>query len=162
MAEQTENKYAGKNIVDIFVIGIKKGYNMSINNMMPNVLMAFVFIRICKLTGILDLVGNIFAPVMGVFGLPGQGMVVLIAAFLSMGGGCGVAASLLAEGVLNSTHITIIIPAIFLVGAELQYMGRLLGTVGVQAKYYLPMIGLSVLNACISMILMRILLGVFG
>jgi spore maturation protein SpmB len=162
MSENATSKHAGKNIVDIFVAGVKRGYNMGINNMLPNVVMAFVLIRIFNITGILKILGNIFAPLMNVFGLPGEGIVVLFTSFLSMGGGAGAAASLHNSGILNDTHITIVIPAIFLIGAELQYMGRLLGTIGIPAKYYLPMIGISILNAFVSMFIMRILIGVFG
>jgi spore maturation protein SpmB len=156
------SKHAGKNIVDIFVAGAKNGYNMGINNMLPNVVMAYILIRIFNITGILKILGELFAPIMGIFGLPGEGIVVLFTAFLSMGGGAGAAASLHASGHLSDTHVTIIIPAIFLIGAQLQYMGRLLGTIGIPAKYYPPMLGISLLNAVISMFIMRVLVGILG
>ena len=79
----------------------------------------------------------------------------LIGAWMSMGGGGGVAASLYASGVLSAKDVTILLPAIFLMGAQVQYMGRLLGTAGVQGRYYPMMFGVSILNAIISMIIMR-------
>lgn len=144
-----------KTIVDIFVDGARKGWNVGISSIIPNVLMAFVLIHALQVTGLLGLMGKVFNPVMAIFGLPGQAVMVLIGAWMSMGGGVGVAASLYTSGVLNQTHVTILLPAIFLMGAQVQYMGRLLGTAGVQGRYYPMLFGISILNAVISMIIMR-------
>ncbi len=144
-----------KTIADIFVEGAKKGWAIGANSIIPNVLMAYVLIQLLRVSGLLDLLGKVFNPVMGLFGLPGQAITVLIGAWMSMGGGGGVAASLYASGVLSAKDVTILLPAIFLMGAQVQYMGRLLGTAGVQGRYYPMMFGVSILNAIISMIIMR-------
>jgi spore maturation protein SpmB len=146
-----------KTVIDVFVDGAKKGWHVGINNIIPNVLMAYVCIQILTITGLLDLLGTVFAPVMAVFGLPGQAVMVLISALMSMGGAVGVAHALYTKGVLTGTHITILIPAIYLMGSKIQYLGRLLGTVGVNPKYYPIMLGISVCNAMISMLIMKIL-----
>lgn len=145
-----------KTVVDIFVDGARKGWNVGISSIIPNVLMAFVLIHALRVTGLLDILGKVFNPVMGLFGLPGQAVMVLVGAWMSMGGGVGVAASLFTAKVLSPTHVTILLPAIFLMGAQIQYMGRLLGTAGVQGRYYPMLFGISILNAVISMIIMRI------
>ena len=62
------------------------------NNIVPNVLMAYVCIQILKITGALAFCGKLFAPVMAVFGLPGEGIMVILSALMSMGGAVGVAA----------------------------------------------------------------------
>jgi len=144
-----------KTIVDIFVDGARKGWTIGVSNILPNVLMAFVLIQVLKVTGALDLLGKVFGPVMAVFGLPGESIAVLMGAWLSMGGGVGVAASLYAGHVLSMTHVTILIPAIFLMGSQIQYMGRLLGTACVQTRHYPMLFGISILNAVISMLVMR-------
>ena len=144
-----------KTLPDIFVEGAKKGWNVGISSIIPNVLMAFVLIHALRLSRLLDMLGTLFNPVMGLFGLPGQAVMVLVGAWMSMGGGVGVAASLYAAKVLNPTHVTILLPAIFLMGAQIQYMGRLLGTAGIQGRYYPMLFGISILNAVISMIIMR-------
>ena len=144
-----------KTIADIFVDGAKKGWTIGANSIIPNVLMAYVLIQLLRVSGLLDLLGKVFNPVMGLFGLPGQAITVLIGSWMSMGGGGGVAASLYASGVLSAKDVTILLPAIFLMGAQVQYMGRLLGTAGVQGRYYPMMFGVSILNAVISMIIMR-------
>ena len=145
-----------KTLPDIFVEGAKKGWNVGISSIIPNVLMAFVLIHALRLSGLLDMLGVLFNPVMGLFGLPGQAVMVLVGAWMSMGGGVGVAASLYAAKILNPTHVTILLPAIFLMGAQIQYMGRLLGPAGIQGRYYPMLFGISILNAIISMIIMRI------
>lgn len=149
-----------KNIIDVFVIGARKGWNVGINNIVPNTLMAFIVIRIFNITGILKVLGDVFTPVMAIFGLPGEAVVVLFTSMLSMGGGVGTAGSLYASGSITNEHVTIIMPAIFLLGAKIQYVGRLLGTIGVPAKYYLGLIGISVINAFIAMFIMRILVTI--
>ncbi|MDT8903043.1 YjiG family protein [Anaeroselena agilis] len=144
-----------KTIVDVFVDGARKGWNVGISSILPNVLMAFALIQILKVTGLLTILGKVFGPVMALFGLPGEAVTVLMGAWLSMGGGIGVAASLYTGKILSATHVTILLPAIILMGAQIQYMGRLLGTAGVQTRYYPMLFGISVMNAVIAMLIMR-------
>lgn len=65
------------------------------------------------------------------------------------------AVSLLAKGVLNGADITILAPAIFLMGSQLQYMGRLLGVADVPKKYWPLLILVSIINAAVAMLVMR-------
>lgn len=62
----------GSNPFDIFVIGARKGFNIAINNLMPNVLMAYVIAEMLNLLGVMQIIGHICAPLMGLFGLPGK------------------------------------------------------------------------------------------
>ena len=144
-----------KTIADVFVEGALKGWNIGVKSTVPNVLMAFAVIAVLKITGFLDLVAVVFDPVMAVFSLPGVAITVLIGAWLSMGGGVGIAASLYAQGLLTGEQVTILIPAIFLMGAQLQYWGRVLGTSGVQAKFYKVYFAISILNSMICMFIMQ-------
>lgn len=89
------------NPFDIFITGLRKGFNVAINNLMPNVLMAFVLAYILDLFGVMAFLGKVCGPVMSIFDLPGQAITVLCATWLSCGAGVGVAASLLASGTLN-------------------------------------------------------------
>ncbi|MDU4961600.1 MAG: YjiG family protein [Sporomusaceae bacterium] len=143
------------NPFDIFVIGARKGFQVAINNLMPNVLMAYVIAEILNLVGAMAFIGKLFAPLMGIFGLPGEAVTVLLTAWLSSSAGTGIAVSLLSKGAINGTHATILIPAIFLMGSQLQYMGRLLGVADVPKKYWPLLMAVSIFNACISMLVMR-------
>ncbi|OCG58565.1 hypothetical protein A9G41_06375 [Gilliamella sp. Nev5-1] len=143
------------NPLDIFVIGARKGFNIAINNLMPNILMAFVIAEMLKRLGLMQLIGTYCAPMMEVFGLPGEAITVLLTAWLSASAGTGVAVNLLTSGILNTTAITILTPAIFLMGSQLQYMGRLLGVADVPKKYWPLLMLNSIFNALIAMIIMR-------
>lgn len=143
------------NPFDIFVIGARKGWQIAINNLLPNVLMAYVIAEILNILGAMQLIGKLFGPLMGIFGLPGEAVTVLLTTWLSSSAGTGVAVSLLTKGTLNGTHASILIPALFLMGAQLQYMGRLLGVADVPKKYWPLLMLASILNACIAMLVMR-------
>ena len=146
---------AKKTLPDIFVDGARKGWTVGVNSIVPNVLMAFVLIQLLRVSGVLDIIGRVFNPIMAVFGLPGKAAMVLIGAWMSMAGGAGVAASLYTSNALDKTQVTILMPAIFLMGAQVQYMGRCLGTAGVQTRYYPMLFAISIINAAAAMLIMR-------
>ncbi|WP_342322333.1 YjiG family protein [Kosakonia sp. BYX6] len=148
---------ASGNPFDIFVIGARKGFNIAINNLMPNVLMAYVIAEMLNLLGVMQIIGHVCAPLMGLFGLPGEAITVLLTAWLSSSAGTGVAISLLSKGQLDVGQITILAPAIFLMGSQLQYMGRLLGVADVPKKYWPLLMAVSILNAVIAMLIMRVI-----
>ena len=145
------------NPFDIFVIGARKGFTVATQNLLPNVLMAYTLSEILNLLGVMKIIGAIFGPAMGLFGLPGEAVTVLLTAWLSSSAGTGIAVSLLSNGTINGTHATILIPAIFLLGSQIQYMGRLLGVADVPKKYWPLLMLTSILNASIAMIIMNIL-----
>lgn len=144
-------------ITDVFVEGARKGWNIAISSTIPNILMAFVIIEILNITGLMTVLGKIFAPLMGIFGLPGEAAAVLLGGWMSMGGGIGIAVKLFADGMLTGMHLGILAPAIYLMGSQVQYMGRILGVVGVRGSRIPIMIGVSILNAFIAMFVMNIL-----
>ena len=144
-------------LTDVFVSGVKRGWGIATGSMLPNVLMAFILIYVLKLTGILDLIGTVCGPVMKVFGLPGEALMVLLAAWLSMGGGVGVASSLFAAGSLSLHDIAVLAPAMYLMGSQVQYIGRLLGVVGTPGKYIPVMVLISVINALLALLVMQII-----
>ena len=53
-------------------------------------------------------------------------------------------------------QVTILAPALLLMGSQIQYMGRLLGVVEVPKKYWPMLMTISVVNALISMVIMKI------
>ena len=150
-----------KNPIDLFVQGAKQGWNIAINSMLPNVLMAFVLIQLLKITKILDLIGSIAAPVMGLWGLPGEALIVLLAAFLSMGGAVGVTAGLVTAEKLSGLDVTILAPAIILMGSLIQYIGRCLGTADANRKYWGWHIAICIINGLLAMWMMRFLMIFF-
>jgi len=148
---------SNKMITDVFVEGARKGWGIAINSTIPNIMMAFVIIKILTLTGFLDVLAKVFGPVMALFGVPGEGAAVLMASVMSMGGGVGVAVGLLNEGALHARDIAILAPAIYLMGSTIQYAGRILGVVGVEGQRYPLMFGICIFNALMAMFVMNLL-----
>lgn len=145
-------------ITDVFVAGARKGWNIATTSTLPNVVMAFIIIKALEITGALKGMGLIFSPLMGLFGLPGEAAAVLIGGWMSMGGGIGVAIGLFDKGIINGEHLAIMAPAIYLMGLQVQYLGRILGVIGTSARRIPLMIVISVINAFIAMLLMRIII----
>ena len=145
-------------VTDVFVKGAVQGWNICVTSTIPNVLMAFVIIKILNHSGLLALIGQIFSPIMGIFGLPGEAATVLLGGWMSMGGGVGVAVALFDNGVLNGTQLAIVCPAIFLMGSQIQSLGRCLGVIGIKGSKIPLIMAIPVLTAFVSLFVMRILM----
>ncbi len=144
-------------VTDVFVKGAIQGWGIATHSTIPNVLMAFVIIRVLNVAGLLPILGDIFRPLMGLFGLPGEAAAVLIAGWMSMGGGVGVAAALFDQGSLSVTDCAILAPGIYLMGSQLQYMGRCLGVIGTRGSMIPLLMGVAIINAFIGMFVMNII-----
>ena len=150
-----QSKHTTNTPFDIFIIGARKGFNIAVNNLVPNILMAYAVSEVLRILGVMKMVGEIFGPMMFIFGLPGEAVTVLLTAWLSSSASVGLAASMFANGILEPRHITILMPAFFLMGAQLQYMGRLLGVADVPKRYWPLLMSASILNAMLAMLLMH-------
>ena len=150
-----QSKHTTNNPFDIFIIGARKGFNIAVNNLVPNILMAYAVSEVLRILGVMKMVGEIFGPMMFIFGLPGEAVTVLLTAWLSSSAAVGLAASMFANGFLEPRHVTILMPAFFLMGAQLQYMGRLLGVADVPKRYWPLLMSASILNAMLAMLLMH-------
>lgn len=143
------------NIADAFISGAKRAINISLNIMMPNVIMAFVLTAVLMKIGAMDFLGKIGSPLMQILDLNGQSMVVLVSAWFSGLGGVAMGATMCASGEITQNQLAIITPAIFLMGAQLQYMGRILGVIGLEFRNYRLMFAISIINAVLSILVMK-------
>ena len=148
-AKKTNNPF------DIFIIGARKGLNITLNNLVPNILMAYAVAEVLRILGVMKMVGEIFGPLMFVFGLPGEAVTVVLTAWLSSSASVGLAANMAANGILDARHVTILMPCFFSLGAQLQYMGRLLGVADVPKRYWPLLMSASLLNALCAMLVMN-------
>ncbi len=149
---------AHKTYFEMFVDGARDGWRIGIHSLLPNIVMAFTLIKILDDTGAMAVLGKYCAPVMALFGVPGEAFTALVAGLMSISGGVGVAASLLANGTLSGQDVTIILPGIFLLGGQLENLGRVLGVIGIAPRFYPMLWGVTLLNAAAGMILMRLFL----
>lgn len=146
-----------KLITDVFVEGARKGWNIVVHSTIPNVLMAFVIIYMLNASGLLKVIGEYIGFIMAPLSLPGESIAIFLAAFLSWGGAAGVLVALLQEGTINAQHVAILLPGMALVGSTVQYMGRVLGVLGVPGKHYLVLFGICIINAYLAMLVMSFL-----
>ncbi|MGN1356511.1 MAG: nucleoside recognition domain-containing protein [Succinivibrionaceae bacterium] len=142
-----------------FVKGAQRGWSIAILHMLPNVLMAYIIIALLSKSGAMDLIGDLASPVMGLFDLNGKTVTVLIASWMSGLGGVAVASTMFCSGDISATELTILCPAIFLMGAQIQYTGRILAVMGIPYKRYKMLFTISIINAALSMLFMKFLLS---
>lgn len=155
MSNNAQTKHQTNNPFDIFIIGARKGFNVAINNLVPNILMAYAVAQVLQIMGVMKFLGEVFGPAMVIFGLPGEAVTVILTAWLSSSAAVGLAANMAANGLLDAHAITVLMPCFFLLGAQLQYMGRLLGVADVPKKYWPLLMSASFLNAICTMLLMN-------
>ena len=96
------NNKETNNPFDIFIRGARKGFTLATQNLLPNVLMAYTLAELLRILGIMAFLGNLFAPAMALFGLPGESVTILLTAWLSYSAGIGVAVNLLSNNTLDS------------------------------------------------------------
>ncbi|QCD53130.1 YjiG family protein [Campylobacter sp. RM16192] len=153
MSDKTNNKL----ITDVFVDGARKGWDIAIHNTIPNVLMAFVIIYVLNVSGALKIIGNYLGFIMVPLGLPGESIAVFMAAFLSWGGSAGVLVALVQNGTLNANDIVVLLPGMALIGSTVQYMGRVLGVLGIPGRHYGVLFGICIINAYLAMLVMSMI-----
>ena len=139
-------------ITDVFVKGARQGWDLATKSMLPNLVMAFVLIKALNVTGLLHYIGLVFEPMMSVFGLPGESAMILASSWLSVGGGLGVLIAFITDGMMNGEQVAIILPSMFIMGGQLQYMGRCLGVIGIKDKmlYVIMLIPIAMAFAALT------------
>ncbi len=145
------------NPLETFVTGLRKGALISVRFMLPAIIAAFVVIEMLQISGLLSLLGEHVSGVMGLFGLPGEALAVLLAAWASAAGSIGLTAGLASRGILLPEHVATLLPAILLMGSQLQFLGRILAVAGVASTRAPLMMAIGLINAVGAMLVMRFL-----
>jgi len=143
--------------IDVFLSGSKKGINIWLHALLPGVVFGYCFTQILTVTGIMTFIGNICAPIMAIFGLPGEAMACFVASFFSLAGACASAAALAAQGVMNAAQATILLPMLICVGSVLQFTGRMLAVADVPSKKYWVNCVIALICSVISGLAMRVI-----
>ena len=68
----TNHSTTSKNPFDIFIVGLRKGLDIGLYSLLPNVLMAFVLTYMLNLFGVMKFLGDTCGGGMGAFDLPGE------------------------------------------------------------------------------------------
>lgn len=164
MANQTagELKKVNLSIVEVFMEGAKKGFYIGAEKIAPAMVMAYVLIQFLDLTGLMKGVGTILQPIMAVFGLPGEAVFALVAAFFAKAAGCATAATLYSKGVITAAQATILFPACVTMGTLIGHFARIVIVSNVNKKYHSLLICVPLVDAAIVMLLTRLILSFYG
>ena len=144
-------------ITEVFVEGAKRGWDLATKSMLPNLVMAFVLIKVLTVSGLLNYVGMAFEPIMSLFGLLGESAMVLVSAWMSSGGAIGVLLAFLSDGVMTGEQAAVILPSIFIMGGQLQYMGRCLGVIGIKDQMLYVIMLIPIVLAFAALAVMNII-----
>lgn len=157
MSEKAEVS-AKKNIIEVFMGGCKKGFYIGVEMILPAMILGYAIVQFLTLTGLVDIVGNIFGPVMGIFGLPGEAVVVLISAFFSKAAGAATAANMYATGMITAAQATILIIPCMLMGTLIGHYARIVLVANVSQKYRTIMLAIPIIDSIVGMLIMRFIL----
>ena len=127
-----------------------------------NIFVAYTFIYILETTGLMDLFSDIFAPVMGIFGLPPISIICLATVFFSRAGGSALAASFVVDGSLTPEQATILLPTMFLIGGTINQWVRVISICGTRSDRQKYIILMTWVLAFLSLWITRLIFPLFS
>ncbi|MGI6129549.1 MAG: nucleoside recognition domain-containing protein [bacterium] len=161
MSEQVEAKKK-KGAIEVFMGGAKKGLYIGFEQILPAMILGYVIVEFLKLTGIIDILGVVFGPVMGIFGLPGESVVVLLSAFFAKAAGAATAANLFSDGIINAAQATILLMPSMLMGTLVGHYARIVLVSNANPNYRGLLLAVPIIDSIVGMFLMRLVLSLMG
>ena len=135
--------------IESFMGGCKTGVQITLNNIMPAMVLGYVVVQFLTLTGLIQMLSKVCGPVMGIFGLPGDAVAVFIAAIFAKASGAAAAANLYTAGVLT---------ACMLMGTLIGHYARCVLVANVESKRRALLLVVPIIDTVIGMFIMRFLL----
>ncbi len=151
-----------QSMIEIFINGAKKGWNVAINTIMPAMVLGYALVQAFKVTGALDVLGKIGGPVMSIFGLPGEAITVLISAFFAKAAGAATAFNLYQAGILTAAQATLCIMPSMLMGTLVGHYARIVLVTEANKKYTPLFFAIPIIDSIIGMLIMRVILTLMG
>jgi spore maturation protein SpmB len=161
IAEGMDLKKMKPSIVEEFVAGAKKGFYIGAEMIAPAMVLAYVLILFLDITGLMTIVGKAVGPVMAVFGLPGEAVVALVAAFFAKAAGCATAATLYAKGIITAEQATILFPACVTMGTLIGHFVRIVIVSNANKKWHALLLCVPLIDAAVVMLLTRAVIQFF-
>ena len=149
-------------IVEEFVAGAKKGFYIGIEMIAPAMVLAYVLILFLQITGLMIYIGKLVGPVMAVFGLPGEAIVALVAAFFAKAAGAATAATLYSKGMITAAQATILFPATITMGTLIGHFVRIVIVANTNKKWHTVLVAIPIVDALVVMLLTRMVLQFMG
>ncbi|MBQ6583262.1 MAG: nucleoside recognition protein [Mogibacterium sp.] len=149
-------------VIDTFLKGCYRGFEVGMKNITPAMILGYTLVYILQETGLMTLLGTVLAPVMHIFGLPGEAFAALISAFFAKAAGCAAAASMYETGLLTLGQATMLLPACILMGTLIGHYARIVLVSGANKKWHGLLIAIPLLDAALSLYIMKIILAIMG
>lgn len=167
MAEAAQNEGLNlqkvkPSLIEEFSAGAKKGFYIGVELIAPAMVLAYVLVLFLEITGLMAVVGKLLGPVMGLFGLPGEAVVALIAAFFAKAAGCATAATLYSKGVITAVQATILFPACVTMGTLIGHFVRIVIVANTNTKRHPLLLCVPVIDAVIVMWMTKAVIAVMG
>lgn len=156
------NEKPKRSIIEVFMTGAKKGYYIGVEQILPAMILGYVLVNFLQITGVVDILGKIFGPVMGVFGLPGESVIVFISAFFAKAAGAATAANMYMQGLITPAQATILIMPCMLMGTLVGHYARIVLVAGTNQKYRNLLLLVPIVNTVVGMLIMRLTLTLMG
>ena len=150
------------NAIEIFTVGARKGLNIGLNTIAPAMVLGYVLVQALKVSGIMDVLAVVCAPVMGLFGLPGEAFAVLISAFFAKAAGAGAAANLFTAGIITAPQATILLMPCMLMGTLIGHYARIVLVSEANPKLTPIFFAIPLIDSAVGMILVRLILTFMG
>lgn len=109
----------------------------------------------------MNIIAKVLNPVMGIFGLPGEAALVIIAAFFAKAAGAAAGLMLYQNGTITQEQATILYLAVILMGTLIGHYARIVLVSGVSKKYYKILLFIPLIDAAVAMFITKIILGIF-
>lgn len=153
---------AKRGVIESFLDGCKKGVHITLNNIMPSMILGYVVVQFLTLTGLIDLLSFVFGPIMALFGLPGEAVSVFVAAIFAKASGAAAAASLFYAGTISAAQATLLIVPCMLMGTLIGHYARCVLVSGVDGLWRGLLLVMPLIDTIIGLIIMRIALMAMG
>ncbi|NLW72896.1 MAG: nucleoside recognition protein [Chloroflexi bacterium] len=151
-----------ESIVSVFMRGAKRGFYIGIEQIAPAMILGYAIVQFLTLTGLVDLLGSLFKPIMGVFGLPGESVIVLVSAFFAKAAGAATAANLFQQGLVNAAQATVLLVPSMLMGTLVGHFARIVLVAETNPKYHQYLLVIPVIDSILGMLAMRLMLTLMG
>jgi len=151
-----------KSIIEIFMNGCKNGFYIGLNNILPAMVLGFTIVQFLQLTGLVPIIGNVFGPIMQIFGLPGESVVVLVSAFFAKAAGAATAANMYSQGMINEVQATILLLPCMLMGTLVGHYARVILVGDANPAHRAILLAIPIIDSVVGMLLMRALLAAMG
>ena len=146
--KQEEKKKAG--LVQTFMDQGSLGFKLWIEKVCVATIFGYAMVEFLNITGLMKVISIVFSPILGIFGLPGEAALAILASYMTLPAGCAIAASLVQSGTMSAAQLTVMFPMMYAISSNLLYIGRVIGASGVDSKKYPVYIVIGILCALLG------------